>query len=203
MDDDELQHDLDIAAMEAEDNDAREVLLEALPGIGDTMPPLPEFQQAVARIRAGVASNEWPYRYFIDAVPWKPGPPLDDTECYFDALWSLMDPSITMDSEEWPIDDLAYVQALEHADWVGSVIGLVRAGAGASAAPEALLTYIDACPELEGERDPDDDVVVRHAFEVLAPLWQALGITDADRRVTSLGRWALPRLLLEKWYVEP
>jgi hypothetical protein len=203
MYDDDLDDELDLAAMEAEDSAAREVLLEALPGIGEAIPPLPELQAAVSRIRAGVASGEWPYRYFIQAVPWEPGPPLDDTECYFDALWSLMDPVFDEDYDDWSIEELASVQALEHADWAGSVIGLVRAGAGASAAPDALLKYIDACPELEGERDPGDDVVIQQAFEVQAPLWQALGITDSDRRVTRLGLWALPRLLLEKWYVEP
>jgi hypothetical protein len=62
-----------------------------------------------------------------------------------------------------------------------------------------LLRYIDECPELEGERNPDDDIVIEHAFEVLLPLWQAIGVVDGDRRVTRLGVWALPQMLLLGW----
>jgi hypothetical protein len=200
---DDLDHDLDIAAMEAEDNAAREVLLEGLPGIEVATPPLPELQAAVAKVRAGVASREWPYRYFIEAIPWKPGPPLDDMECYLDGLWSLMDPGRITEEEQWPLEAVAAILSLEHADWVGAVIGLVRAGPGAPASPRALLEYIDACPELDGELDPDDDDVVFFGFEAISPMWEALGIIDDDRCVTRLGLWALPRLLLEKWYVEP
>jgi hypothetical protein len=41
--------------------------------------------------------------------------------------------------------------------------------------------------------------VIEHAFEVLLPLWQAIGVVDGDRRVTPLGLWALPQMLLLGW----
>jgi hypothetical protein len=52
---------------------------------------------------------------------------------------------------------------------------------------------------LSGQRDPADDIVIEHAFEVLLPLWQAIGVVDGDRRVTRLGVWALPQMLLLGW----
>jgi hypothetical protein len=199
VDDEELEEEAFLAAWAAADENALEVLLEALPHVPtDAVPPLAELQAAVARIRAGVTSQTWPYTYFTAAADWSPAPPHDDLQCFLDAVMSTMLPEEDPD-EEWSEDELAAVAALEHADWVGSVVGLVRAGPGASATPEALLRYIDECPELEGDRNPDDDIVIEHAFEVLLPLWQAIGVVDDNRRVTRLGAWALPQMLLLGW----
>lgn len=199
VDDEDLDDEAFLAAWAAADEDALEVLLEALPHVvTDAVPPLSELQAAVGAIRTGVASQTWPYTYFTAAASWTPGPPHDDLQCFLDAIVSTMLPDEDP-GEEWSADELAVVAALEHADWVGAVVGLVRAGAGASATPEVLIRYIDECPELEGERDPDDDVVVEHAFEVLLPLWQAIGVVDDSRRITRLGVWALPQMLLLGW----
>jgi hypothetical protein len=199
VDDDGLDDEAFLAAWAAEDENALEVLLDALPHVAtDAVPPLSELQAAVARIRAGVASQTWPYTYFTAAADWSPAPPHDDVQCFLDAIVSTMLPDEDPD-DEWTDDELAAVAALEHADWVGSVVGLVRAGAAADASPEALIRYIDECPELDGERNADDDIVLEHAFEVLLPLWQAIGVVDDNRRVTRLGVWALPQMLLLGW----
>ena len=197
--DEELDDEAFLAAWQAEDENALEVLLEAPPHVAtDAVPPLSELQAAVGRIRAGTASTSWPYTYFTTAADWSPTPPHDDLQCFLDAVVSTMLPDEDPD-DEWSPDELAAVAALEHADWVGSVIGLVRAGPGASATPEALIRYIDDCPELDGERNPDDDIVLEHAFEVLLPLWQSIGVVDGQRRITKLGIWALPQMLLLAW----
>jgi hypothetical protein len=199
VDDDDLDDEAFVAAWQAEDQNALEVLLEALPHVAtDALPPLPELQAAVSRIRAGVATKSWPYTYFIVAADWLPTPPHDDLQCFLDAVVTTMLPDEDPD-DEWTPDELASVAALEHADWVGSVIGLVRAGPGSSATPEALISYIDDCPELDGQRNPDDDIVLEHAFEVLLPLWQSIGVVDDQRRITKLGMWALPQMLLLAW----
>ena len=199
--DDDHEEEAFLAAWAAADQNALDVLLDALPGINEIPVPLPELQAAVARLRAGVVSGAWPYDYFRAAANWAAAPlPHDDLECFMDALVSTMLP--VDDVEDWEPEDLAAVASLEHADWVGSVVGVVRAGPGASIDPEAVLEYIDNCPELEGDRDPDDDIVIEHAFEVLLPLWQAIGVVDDDRRVTRLGIWALPQLLIAAWSVE-
>lgn len=79
------------------------------------------------------------------------------------------------------------------------MIGLVRAGVGTSAEPEDLVRYIDDCPEIDGEIDPDDESLVAFAFEVVLPAWEAAGAIDEERRLTSLGRWGLPHALAWAW----
>jgi hypothetical protein len=193
--------DFEDAAWAAADENALDVLLGALPQTAEMPVPLPELQAAVARIRGGVADGGWPYDYFGPAANWGAAPlPHDDLDCFMDALVSTMLP--VGDVEDWEPEELAAVGSLEHADWVGSVVGVVRTGPGASMDPDAMLEYIDNCPELEGDRDPDDDIVIEHAFEVLLPLWQAIGVVDNERRVTRLGIWALPQLLIAAWSVE-
>jgi hypothetical protein len=78
---------------------------------------------------------------------------------------------------------------------VGAVVGLTRGGVGASADPAALVATINDCPEVDGRVDPDDADLVELAFEVVLPTWEAVGAVDADRRLTALGVWGLPRAL--------
>jgi hypothetical protein len=47
--------------------------------------------------------------------------------------------------------------------------------------------------------DPDDADLVELAFEVVLPTWAAVGAVDADRRLTELGAWGLPRALARAW----
>jgi hypothetical protein len=154
VDDDGLDDEAFLAAWAAEDENALEVLLDALPHVAtDAVPPLSELQAAVARIRAGVASQTWPYTYFTAAADWSPAPPHDDVQCFLDAIVSTMLPDEDPD-DEWTDDELGAVAALEHADWVGSVIGLARAGVAADASPEALIRYIDECPRTRRRAKP-------------------------------------------------
>ena len=81
------------------------------------------------------------------------------------------------------------------ADWVGAIVGVVREGVGADASPEALVGYIDDCPEVEGVVDPDETTLVEMVFELILPAWEAAGAVDQNRRLTLLGRWGLPRAL--------
>jgi hypothetical protein len=86
-----------------------------------------------------------------------------------------------------------------HDVWVGAVVGLVRGGVGASAEPAALVAAINDCPEVDGTVDPGDADLVELAFEVVVPSWEAVGAVDADRRLTELGAWGLPRALARAW----
>ncbi len=96
-------------------------------------------------------------------------------------------------------EEEAAIIALEPADWVGAIIGVVREGEGANVSPEALVGYIDDCPEVEGVVDPDEAPLVEMAFELILPGWEAAGAVDENRRLTSLGRWGLPRALAWAW----
>ena len=53
--------------------------------------------------------------------------------------------------------------------------------------------------EVDGTVDPDDADLVELAFEVVVPTWEAVGAVDADRRLTALGAWGLPRALARAW----
>lgn len=70
---------------------------------------------------------------------------------------------------------------------------------GASAEPEALVGYIDACPEIDGNVDPDDASLVETAFELVLPAWEAAGAVDEGHRLTPLGLCGLPRALAWAW----
>lgn len=96
-------------------------------------------------------------------------------------------------------EEEAAVMALELADWLGAVVGLVRAGVGASASPEALVGYINECPEVDGTVEDEDAGVVKIAFEMVLPTWEAAGAIDPHRRLTALGEWGLPRALVQAW----
>jgi hypothetical protein len=103
--------------------------------------------------------------------------------------------------DETGLDDEseASIMALQHADWLGAILGLVRAGVGASAEPHALIRYINRCPEVEGGVDAEESFLVEGAFDLVLPAWEAAGAVDSARRLTALGRWGLPRALAWAW----
>jgi len=97
-------------------------------------------------------------------------------------------------------EEQAAVAALQHADLLGMVVGLVRRGVGAVFSPEAVQHDIETMPEIEDEsEDPDEVDAFGMPVVVLTPLWQALGVLDDDDRLTELGRWGLPHALLATW----
>lgn len=81
--------------------------------------------------------------------------------------------------------------ALEY-DWLGAVIGLVRAGPGTPADGNQLVEYIDACPETEGEIDPDDAALMASSFDLVLDTWEAAGSIDEHHRLTLWVRGFFP-----------
>jgi hypothetical protein len=191
-DDDELFD----AAMAQEDADAAAVVREALPDVDRVTPPLAELSHAAARFRAGITTPDGQLVGVIREQMGEIEVPADDVDLYLDAVATLLEP---YDDPDWTDDEMAVVATLTQSDLVGAVVELVRAGAGAAADPESLVALANACPEIEGESDPDDDELLEMAFGLLMPAMQALGIVDADWRVTRLGVWALPKALLRLW----
>ena len=132
------------------------------------------------------------------ALPPQARPPLPADDA---ALWLAAAGALIAMREPSGLDPEleAAVMALELADWLGAMIGLVRGGVGANAEPTALVAAINDCPEVDGTVDPDDADLVELAFEVVLPTWEAVGAVDADRRLTALGAWGLPRALARVW----
>lgn len=186
-----------LAAWDRAEAAAVDLLREALPEVAGANPPSDALQEAAVRLRSGMRSRSWPYEHMRRAAGWKPGKlPGDDLELWLGSAGGLISAreETGLDSEEE-----STIMALEHADWLGAVVGVVRTGVGASAEPEALVGYIDACPEVDGTVDPDEASLVETAFELLLPAWEAAGAVDEDRRLTPLGWWGLPRALAWAW----
>lgn len=91
--------------------------------------------------------------------------------------------------------------ALQHGDWLGPVLGLVHGGVGTSAEPDDLARAIAACEEIESDMEDEEAAAaaVSAAFEVVLLVWEAVGAVDADRPLTALGLWELPRALAQAW----
>jgi len=194
-----LRDDDEEAFLEAWDHaeaEAVDLLQRALPELRDVLPPAGELEDAVLRLRAGIKGRRWPHRHMSRAAGFELARPMSSLELWLGATGGL----IAM-REESGLDDEAEasLMALQHADWLGAVVGLVRAGIGASAEPRALVGYINRSPEVEGELDYDDAGPVENAFELILPAWEAAGAVDGNRRLTALGRWGLPRALAWAW----
>lgn len=176
---------------------AADLLRRALPELLDTDPPPGALQAACDELRSGMRARRWPCEHIRRAAGWKPTRlPKGNLELWLGAVGGLFSPR---DETGLDPEEEASIMALEHADWLGAVVGLVRAGVGASADPGALVTYINNCPEVEGAVDPDEETLVELAFELVLPAWEATGAVDARRRLTPLGRWGLPRALAWAW----
>lgn len=177
------------------DAEAVELLREAIPEIRSLAAPEAALRSAAERIRAGIGTGSRPYSFIPGAAGWKGGPPDDDQELWITASGSLL---AGVDDFPMPIEELSTIMALEHGDWVGAVLGLVRAGVGAPATAADLARYADECPEVEGETDPEDADIIEAGFDHLLELWEATGAVDGAR-LTELGRWGLPRALAWAW----
>lgn len=197
LDDEEFDEEEFEAAWDAARADAVALLREALPEVRALEPPQDALVAAAASLRAGLARGGWTYGAMRRAAGWRPKRlPKDDRELWLGATGGLVE---ARDETGMDAEEEAAIMTLELADWLGAVIGLIRAGVGARAEPEDLIRYIDECPEIEGEIDPDDETLVGLAFELVLPVWQVAGALDEDRRLTELGRWGLPRALAWAW----
>ncbi|HLZ39278.1 MAG TPA: hypothetical protein VKP64_16380 [Mycobacteriales bacterium] len=192
-DDEDEQFLTEEAEAEAE---AVELLRRALPHLRTVPAPEDDLLAAAEAVRAGVAARTAPFPQIAAAAGWVGPPPSDDAELWLDATGAL----VAMRGEAGlPIDDEAAVLALQWTDWLGAVVGLVRAGVGASGRASDLVRHIAACPELDGGLDELDRPLLEQAFEVVLPTWQATCALDPEGRLTPLGQWGLPRALAWAW----
>ncbi|CAI9417680.1 SEC-C domain-containing protein [Nocardioides sp. T2.26MG-1] len=189
-----FDEDAFLAEWEEVDRQAADVLQSAVPDVFAGEPPMEDVARAAERIRAAVATQTDEGRYFSNACGWDTPPDLDL------ALW-LQAAGSTISPWDDPGTDpelQASVLAMEHADWLAMIVGLVRRGVGSELDAGQVVDDLAAMPEIETDELPEEGDF-RLVVEVLAPLWQALGAVDADRRLTALGWWGLPRALHLVW----
>lgn len=202
---DELNDDLDedtealLAAWDEADREAAAILSSALDHLRGQPTPGETLTAVAACLRDRLREREHPFAWIRCAAGLEAEPfPDSDVELVLRCTAATISPR-----EETGLDpeEEATLLTLEHADWLGAIVSVVRVGAGADASPEALATGVASCPEVELEAglDPDDEAYLETAFWTLALPWHVLGLTDRDQRLTALGAWILPRALARAW----
>lgn len=178
------------------DQDASLLVREALPEVMAAPVPRNVLHAAAAGFRSGVADGRWPHRHVAAAAGWRGTPPVDDVELWLSAAGAFV---AMRDESGMDAHAESTLMTLEHADWLGAVIGQVRAGVGSRAEPADLVAHINATPEVDGIVDAEDAPLVKAGFELVLPVWEAIGALDGHRRLTPLGWWGLPRALVWAW----
>jgi hypothetical protein len=102
---------------------------------------------------------------------------------------------------EHEVEAVSAVIALQHADWLGLAIGVVRRGPGNALDPELVQADVDRLDDVEGEiEDPEGHLAVLDAALLhLTPLWKRLDVLDAQDQLTERGVWGLPKALNRIW----
>ena len=113
----------------------------------------------------------------------------------------VLDPLRQDRHANYPAEEAEAFGALEWADWVGAITGLVRAGVGADAHPAALVDYINRSPDVASSIPKKDRAYFEWAFQHVVALWHRHGLVDDDRRLTTAGHSALPAALRTAWAV--
>lgn len=123
----------------------------------------------------------------------------DDEARWVDALAETMSPS--EEPEEHEIEAVSAVMALQHADWLGLAMGVVRRGPGIALDPALVQTDVDRLDDVEGEiEDPEGHLAVLvAALLYLIPPWKRLDVLDAQDQLTERGVWGLPKALYRIW----
>jgi hypothetical protein len=195
--DDELEEEW-LAEWDQVDQDAVDLIRRALSDHRGAPPPV-ELAAAAAAVRAGLADDRHSLIWVSKAAGFEhEQPPDDDAELLIACTAATISPR---EDTGLDVEEEALLLSLEHADWLGAIVSLVRASSGADASPDSLVEGIRTCPEveLESEIDIDDESALDAAFWMIVVPWHLLGLTDRDERLTPLGAWVLPRALARAW----
>lgn len=87
---------------------------------------------------------------------------------------------------------------LEWADWLGVIIGLVRAGPYSDATPRRFVDHINRCAEVATTIPKHERAMIEDEFETVIDRWTSIGVLD-DARLTTIGHWVLPRAAARAW----
>ncbi len=195
--DEELEAQWDAEWDEAE-RDAVAVLREALADRVAAQPPDRSLGAAAAALRTEIAAADSGIAWVARATGLPAGDLLDDAELLISFTAATISPQ---EDTGLDLEQEAMLISLEHPDWLGAIVSVVRNGPGSDASPEALVDGIRNCPEvvLDSDLDPDDESFLEAAFSIVSPTWYLLGIVDDRDRLTALGVWILPRALARAW----
>jgi hypothetical protein len=138
--------------------------------------------------------------YLAERIPGVRDAVTDEDARWLEALADTISPDDAPEEED-EVESASAVMALQHADWLGLALGVVRRGAGSAIDPELVQADINGLEEVDGEIvDPAGHLdVLETALLHMAPQWEELGVLDEDERLTERGAWGLPRALLRIW----
>ncbi len=158
----------------------------------------PSDEESDAWLEEWAAVDREAARYLAERIPGVEDVP-DDRAAWLDELVDTISPSELPGDDE--VESLAAVMALQHVDWLGLALGVVRRGPGSDLDAARVQADVVALDEVDGEiEDPDGHLaVMAEALDHLAPRWRALGVLDDEERLTERGVWALPRALHRSW----
>ena len=199
LDFDEELEDQWLAEWDEAEREAVEILRSALAGYRRQPLPADQPSAVAAAVRSRLREGGHPLEWVRQAAGLS-----DDPASEGDAELLIRLTAATISPQEetgLDVEEESLLLSLEHADWLGAIIGMIRNGPGADASPDALVDGIRNCPELELESnlDLDDESHLEAAFWIVALPWQVLGAVDRDQRLTELGQWILPRALARAW----
>ena len=186
----------DVPDLPSPDPEADEWAVQVLDrALGETDAPMPEaIAQAAAVLRAAAASDDRLAQWLAASD----GPvDLDepDLSVVLAALAAAVSPAALA---PLAADARRAVLELEWADWLGAVIGVVRAGPGTSVDPDDLVDQINRCQEVTSTIPKADRARVAWAFGVVTELWEPLGIA-LDGALTEFGAQVLSPALRTAW----
>ena len=199
----EQEFDFDEEEFLAEWAEAEEQAAEAVRiGIAELDVPVPTYEEltaAAASIRAAARDDDYAIGWAVRAAGFEHLDELDEVDDEGLVVEVLAAPISMVEDPEIDAEDAATVMALQLADWVAAVLGLVRGGPGAPADPEAVVELIADSPDVDGELDTEDVPLLEQAFHLVLPVWRGAGIVDRDDQLTTVGAWALPRAAVLAW----
>jgi hypothetical protein len=164
----------------------------------DRHPRPPEALSAAAiGIRKGLDGEEPLWKLVVAGAGWSDGPPSDDNDLWLEAAFCLAAPRWRL---PLPAEVVGCLASMELDDWIATVIELTRAGPGTPIDPQSLLVLAARCMDVDsGAVEPQSAALMRMAFEVVVPIWRAVGAVSDDGLLTALGAWGLPLALARAW----
>lgn len=115
----------------------------------------------------------------------------------------LVDPLDPTRSMAYPAVEQEAFAVLEWADWLGVVLGLVRAAPASVVEPAMLVDLVNRCPEVTSTIPKQDRPYVEWAWSMVVPLWRDGAVIDADNRLTDQGAELLVWALRTAWATSP
>lgn len=152
---------------------------------------------AVTTIRKGVATDEPEWKLVRAGAGWGEALPAKDDDVWLDAAVCLAAPRYRL-----PLSaaDVGVLASMELDDWIASVIELTRAGPGTPVDPQSLIVLAARCMDVDsGALEAQSAALMRMAFELIIPVWTAVGAVGPDGTLTPLGAWGLPLALARSW----